>query len=99
MSILDIRIEKHRAAYDAFHQAGCRDGFPKPDPTCDAEDSTFDELVATDCESDAEFIKKLRALLTREVRIWGWPEHGELYSSIVNAVAMHLALKTDERGA
>jgi hypothetical protein len=74
-----------QAAYDA-RPDGHED---VTDSLWTAEENAFEALAETPCANDAEFIGKLRYMHAHDIRIWGDPDHGDEFGSILVAVDRH----------
>ncbi len=81
-------IKAHRAAFKKFeatHEDD--DAFLSASR---AEDIARYDVAMRPCQSDAEFIEKLRYLMATECCLWGEPEFLTEFGSVVIAVREHL---------
>ena len=86
------RVEAAQAAYVAAPD----NSDETTEPLCGAELDAADQLADMPCKSDAEFMKKLRYLCAREVRIFGPPTGNHEFGTVVIAVAEHMGEDADE---
>ena len=75
------RVKAAQAAYDAAPDYSDETLIP----LSEAESDACDDLAEAPCTSDAEFVKKLRYLFAREVRLFGKENN-----AVMVAVATHL---------
>lgn len=81
-------IKAHRAAFEKFeatHEDD--DAFLSASR---AEDLARYDVAMRPCQTDAEFIEKLRYLMETEQCLWGEPEFLTEFGSVVIAVREHL---------
>jgi hypothetical protein len=81
-------VDAHRAAFAQFEAADDDDDdFIGASRT---EDLARYDVAMRPCVSDAEFIEKLRYLMSTECSLWGEPEFLTEFGSVVVAVREHL---------
>ncbi len=81
-------IKAHRAAFQKF-EATHEDDDAFLDASR-AEDLARYDVAMRPCGSDAEFVEKLRYLMSAEHCLWGDPEFLTEFGSVVIAVREHL---------
>jgi hypothetical protein len=79
------RCKAAQAAYDAIPD----DDDAAKQQLSGSESGVVDALARMPCANDAEFIGKLRYMLAHDIRIWGDPDHGDEFGSILVAVDRH----------
>ena len=81
-------IERHKARLAELDAHQGPDDVP--DDIVDAETAAVDDLAATPCVSDGEFVEKLRYLTGYHKRMWG-PHDGDC-REIMTALSLHFSL-------
>lgn len=80
-------VDAHRAAFAQFEATD--DDADDFIGASRAEDLARYDVAMRPCLSDAEFVEKLRYLMSAEISLWGEPEFLTEFGSVVIAVREH----------